>query len=294
MDRVLRLTVENDCTVRDFLRARFSGRRIHFLREKGNILLSGRPVTAADRARKGETLELVFKETQTFDYAPEELGVGIIYEDEDVLVAFKPQGIPSMPAAPHFTGTLYNALAYLRPGEVFRIATRLDKDTSGLVLLLKNALSHSILFEEGAQKTYSALARGRLTAPLVIDAPVYSDGGRKRYVDERGKPAKTRIIAAEPAGENTFLTIATDTGRTHQIRVHLAHIGHPLVGDELYGGGEGGQKLCCTSLAFVHPLGREKMTFSLCISPDFDLAEGYGNKFHNKFTKNAEFPSKNN
>ena len=170
---------------------------------------------------------------------------------------------PSMPAAPHFDGNLFNGLKFLYPDGVFRVVTRLDKDTSGLVLVAKNALAHSVLFEEVRfiEKTYTALVEGELS-PIVIDAPIVSDGSAARRVGEGGKPAITRIIDAKPRGDASLLTIVTETGRTHQIRVHLSHVGHPLVGDVLYGARQGGgQLLCCTGIGFIHPVTRQKMEF---------------------------------
>ena len=268
MNRIITLTIEKDCLLKNFLRSRYSGRRIHFLREKGHILLNGEAVNVTAQAKKGDTLQLVFTETCSFDYIPEDLKIKPVYEDEDVLVVYKPAGVPSMPAAPHYTGNLYNGLKFLYPEGVFRIVTRLDKDTSGLVLLAKNALSHSILHEEirCVKKTYAAICEGTVPAPLVIDAPIASDGGVKRFVSETGKPSKTRIIASKPISLGSFVTVITDTGRTHQIRVHLAHIGHPIAGDALYGSKSpvaGGQLLTCCEICFTHPVTRKKLGFSI-------------------------------
>ncbi|MBP5308740.1 MAG: RluA family pseudouridine synthase [Clostridia bacterium] len=276
MDRTITLTIEKDCLLRDFLRSRYSGQRIRFLREKGHILLNGAPVTVRATAKAGDALTLVFKETGAFDYAPEDLGVRTVYEDEDVLLVYKPAGIASMPAAPHFTGNLFNGVKFLYPEGVFRVVTRLDKDTSGLVLLAKNALSHSILCEEirSVEKTYLAVCTGEVPAPLVISAPISSDGGAKRFVSENGKPAKTRIISSKPVKLGSLVKIVTETGRTHQIRVHLAHIGHPLVGDRLYGNDDSvrfGQLLTCCGISFVHPVSRQKAVFT--IDGEADLLE---------------------
>ena len=261
MDRVITVNITKTCVLRDFLKNNYSGRRLHYLREGGKILLNGVPVTVREKAFAGDVATLIFTETQTFDYAPQDLGVRIIYEDEDVLVCHKPAGIPSMPAAPHFTGNLFNGIKFLRPEGVFRVVTRLDKDTSGLVLLAKNALSHSVLHREirSVSKTYVALAEGRVPAPLDIDAPILSDGAARRRVEKGGKPSKTHVIASEAHGDNSLVTIVTETGRTHQIRAHMAYIGHPLVGDALYGGKGDGHLLCCCGLKFIHPVSRQEI-----------------------------------
>lgn len=270
MDRIIEHVLSGDCKIRDFLKTRYSGRRIRFLRQEGCLLKNGEPATVADRARAGDRLTLIFKETASFDYAPEDLGIVPVYEDKDVLVVFKPRGVPSMPAAPHFTGNLYCGLKFLYPDGVFRVVTRLDKDTSGLVLLAKNAAAHSFFYKNirEIEKTYIAVASGELTAPLTIDAPIATDSSPKRYVAESGKSAKTHIIAAKPHLRGTLVTVRIDTGRTHQIRVHLAHIGHPLVGDSLYGDGGEGQLLCCVGLSFPHPVTGKKLSFS-CDPPDY-------------------------
>lgn len=259
MDRIITFTIEKDCLLRDFLRNRYSGRRIHFLREGGKMKLNGKPVTVKASLRVGDVLELIFTEQGEFDYIPEDLGIKEIYSDEDVLVVYKPAGIPSMPAAPHFTGNLFNGLKYLYPEGVFRVVTRLDKDTSGLVLIAKNALSHSILHEEisSLKKTYVALCEGQVSAPMIIEQPISEGETARRMVGDGGKPSKTRIIEAIPRFGGTLVTLVPETGRTHQLRAHLSYVGHPIVGDALYGASSGGgQLLACVSLAFTHPVSR--------------------------------------
>ena len=266
MDRVLEYKIEKDCILRDLLRRKYSGRRIHFLREKGCLLLNGQNVNVSAMAKKGDVLTMTFKETETFDYLPIDMGLKIIYEDEDVLVVFKPSGVASMPVAPHFSANLFNGLKFLFPDGVFRVVTRLDKDTSGIVLIAKNALSHSILHSEirSIEKTYTAIVEGVVKAPITISAPICSTDGAKRMVGEGGKPSITHIIDARQIDcAHSFVTIKTETGRTHQIRVHLAYIGYPLVGDSLYGNGGNGHILCCSGIVFTHPISRKKMSFEV-------------------------------
>ena len=248
------------------------------------MFADGEEVTVNARLKAGQKLTLIFTENEEFAYAPKDLGIKIVYEDEDVAVVFKPAGVASMPVAPYFDENLLNGLAFLRPGTVFRVVTRLDKYTSGLVLVAKNALSHSLLNENSdkTRKYYTALAYGNVSAPLEINAPIKSSDGKKRIVGEDGKNAKTLVFESSPfsfSGEKissyncSLLKIRTFTGRTHQIRVHLAFAGHPLVGDELYFSPElnskiqtcvqtqsgariptdGGQLLCCSGISFVHP-----------------------------------------
>ncbi|MBE7089668.1 MAG: RluA family pseudouridine synthase, partial [Clostridiales bacterium] len=182
MDRIIEHKIEKDCLLRDFLRNRYKGRRIHFLREKGCIFVNGEPCTVAQTVKTGDVLRLVFKEELTFDYPPQDMGIREVYSDEDVLVVYKPEGVPSMPAAPHFDGNLFNGLKFLYPDGVFRVVTRLDKDTSGLVLVAKNALAHSVLHEqmEFVEKTYTALVEG-VAETCCIDLPICTGKTARRY-----------------------------------------------------------------------------------------------------------------
>lgn len=246
----------------------------------------GEEVTVNARLKAGQELVLVFTENEESDYAPKDLGVKIIYEDDDVAVAYKPSGVASMPVAPYYDENLLNGLAFLRSGITFRVVTRLDKFTSGLVLLAKNALAHSVLNENHGktEKFYTAVAEGNVPAPLEIIAPIKSGEGKKRFAGEGGKPAKTLVTAAEQCAflnGCSLLKIKTFTGRTHQIRVHLAFVGHPLAFDDLYGNAPLnsqikdyftvnkadsrqpviGHLLSCSGIKFAHPVTGETMFF---------------------------------
>ena len=267
MQRIIKHTINSDTVIRDFLKNSYSYRRIYNLKESGKILLNGTLVTASERAKAGDELTLVFEENLTFNYTAKDVGLKIIYEDEDLIVVYKPQGVTSMPVNPQRGNDLFNGLAYLRPGLVFRVVTRLDKNTSGLVLLAKNALTHSILYEKmpWIKKEYVALVSGKINAPLKINAPILSNGEKRRVVDKTGKPAETIVVSSKPVGDNfSLVTVQLKTGRTHQIRVHLSHVGHPIVGDELYGGmGSGGQALVCNKLEFLHPITKKKISITI-------------------------------
>lgn len=266
MQRVINHVVLGECLIRDFLKTKYSYRQIHLLSEGGKIFLNGEEVTVRKKAVKGDRLTLIFEEKLQFNYPPQDMGLKQIYSDQDLLIVYKPEGVPSMPVAPHYDKNLFNGLAFLCPNVVFRVVTRLDKDTSGLVLLAKNSVSHSTLYDRVREikKQYVALVEGTLEYPKIINAPILSTGEQKRVVSESGKPAVTEIVSAKPFENYSLVTLNLETGRTHQIRVHMSHIGNPLVGDSLYGAkSSGGQLLVCSKLEFNHPISGEKITVEI-------------------------------
>ena len=204
----------------------------------------------------------------------------IIYEDADVAVVNKPQGMVVHPSAGHTSGTLVNALMYhvkdlssingvVRPGIVHRI----DKDTSGLLMVAKNDKAHNALAAELKDKKslrkYVAIVHGNLPNDRgVIEAPIgRSDKDRKKQaVTAKGKPAVTRFTVLERFGNYTLVELQLETGRTHQIRVHMAYIGHPVAGDPLYGPRKTlkghGQFLHAKTLGFTHPTTGELVEFT--------------------------------
>ncbi|MCI5925183.1 RluA family pseudouridine synthase, partial [Streptococcus vestibularis] len=209
-----------------------------------------------------------------------DIPLDIIYEDADVAVVNKPQGMVVHPSAGHTSGTLVNALMYhvkdlssingvVRPGIVHRI----DKDTSGLLMIAKNDKAHNDLAAELKDKKslrkYVAIVHGNLPNDRgVIEAPIgRSDKDRKKQaVTAKGKPAVTRFTVLERFGNYTLVELQLETGRTHQIRVHMAYIGHPVAGDPLYGPRKTlkghGQFLHAKTLGFTHPTTGELVEFT--------------------------------
>lgn len=240
---------------------------------KKNLLeltVNGRPAKLAAKVKPGDRIILSLEEPDSFTTAePQDILPAVIYEDEHLIVCNKPYGMPVHPSAGHPDGTLVNGLRFhcinlpgenpLRPG----IVHRLDKDTSGLIVCAKTGPAleklSAIFKSRTIQKTYRAIIRGRLPASTgEIEAPVGRDprNRKKMAVVPTGKPARTgyRIIQEFPG--YTFVEILLYTGRTHQIRVHFRHIGHPVCGDPIYGRADHlSSKLClaATELEFIHP-----------------------------------------
>lgn len=243
------------------------------LLEAGAVTLGGRPVKKNDKAAAGDVLEVRLPEPEPVDVLPQDIPLDVAYEDADVIVVNKPVGLVVHPAAGHPDGTLVNALLYhcdeslsgingaLRPGIVHRI----DRDTSGLIIAAKNDAAHLALAAQLADhtlaRTYECLAVGNFRQDSgTVDAPIgRSRSDRKKMaVVAEGRPAVTHweVLARYPGV--THLRCRLETGRTHQIRVHLAYIGHPILGDTVYGNrkpvpGLTGQCLHATGLRFLHP-----------------------------------------
>ena len=207
-----------------------------------------------------------------------DFSLDIIFEDEDLLVVNKPSGVSTHPTYNHPNGTLCNAVAnYLVKTEQNDCAPhavgRLDKVTSGVMLFAKNAYVASRL-NGNIEKKYNAIATGKTNQSGTVNAPVYRPDPDKtiRTVDERGDEAVTHYTVINGTDNITFLEIITETGRTHQIRVHCAYIGNPLVGDEMYGGKAtkdlNRAALHCKSISVTHPVSGEYLTFTAPLPDD--------------------------
>lgn len=244
--------------------------------ESGDVVVAGRKVRPSYRLQPDDVVEGNFIEPQASPPQPEEIPVSVRYADDQVLVVSKPAGLVTHPAHGHSEGTLVNALLGLgerlagegssRPG----IVHRLDKDTSGLLVVAKDERSHAFLVDAMSsrliERRYLALVRGRLAAQSgTIEAPVGRHPTRRwlMAVVAGGKPAVTHYTVAGATERASLLDVKLETGRTHQIRVHLAHVRHPVLGDRTYGGvSETSRELGLTRpflhawrLAFPHPTG---------------------------------------
>ena len=253
----------------------------------GLVTVNDEEVKANYKVVNGDIVHVTIKEPEEIDAQPEDIDIDIVYEDEDVVVINKHQGIVVHPSIGHAGGTLVNALLFhvkdlsgingkIRPGIVHRI----DKDTSGLLMVAKNDLAHEKLAEQLQNKTakreYIALVHGVIENDKgTIDAPIGRDPkNRKKYtVIQGGKESVTHFEVIERFSEYTLLRLNLETGRTHQIRVHLEYIGHRMAGDPLYGPrktleGEG-QFLHAASLSFDHPRTGERLTFNAPLPDHF-------------------------
>ena len=252
----------------------------------GHVTVNGQPVKPKYKVQAGDKISLVKPEPQSLELTPENIPLDIVYEDDDMIVVNKPQGMVVHPAPGHPNHTLVNALLYHSPlstiNGTFRpgIVHRIDKDTSGLLMVAKNDLAHQSLAEQLRNKTnkreYLALVYGQIKEDEgTIDAPLGRNpqDRKKQAVVKDGRHAVTHFKVVKRYDNFTLVKCILETGRTHQIRVHMKYIGHPLVGDPLYGPrkviGKDGQFLHAALLGFKHPRTGEEMVFEAPLPENF-------------------------
>lgn len=226
---------------------------------------------------------------------PIDIPIDIVYEDEHILVVNKPFGVASIPSRDHPKGTMANRVKgyYVRENyidQVIHIVTRLDRDTTGLMLFAKHGYAHALLDKElqskKLHKKYVCLVNGKIAAKThgTIEAPIGrpEDSIIRRIVHPKGKTALTEYWVKESYDNATLVDVQLHTGRTHQIRVHFAHIGYPLMGDDLYGGEKNQwvkrQALHCCELDFIHPFTQKKITIKSKYPEDISEWLKYSNK----------------
>jgi len=257
--------------------------------KSGAVLVNGKTVKANYKISEDDWIVLSIPEPDNAEIAAEDIPLEVIYEDSDVIVVNKPRGMVVHPAPGHSSGTLVNALMYhckdlsginglLRPGIVHRI----DKDTTGLIMSAKNDLAHISLAEQlkehSVTRKYIALVHGNLPHDQgTIDAPIGRDlKDRKLFTvtDHNSRQAVTHFHVIERLGDYTLVELQLETGRTHQIRVHMKYIGYPLAGDPVYGRNKtvplNGQALHAAVLGFTHPRSGERLTFETPLPADLE------------------------
>ncbi len=237
----------------------------------GGITCLGKTIRTVDRVSQGDVIVLEWEDESTLE-PNSNIRVPVAFENENVVVFNKPTGMPVHPSAGHRDDTLGNFFAYRYPGLTFRPVNRLDRDTSGLCLAAKSAPAAAAL-QGNIHKIYYAVAEGMISHDGVIDAPIARERESviKRTVRADGRRAVTHYRVIGGSGKYTLLEIRLETGRTHQIRVHFAHIGHPLAGDDLYGGSREDiecQALHCGQLVFNDPVSGRSITVSSDIRSD--------------------------
>lgn len=263
-------------SVGEFLRKCGASRRLvtKLKRVSGGITLNGRPTRTVDIIRAGDVAAIEMQSGEPLD-VNSELCAPIVYEDDDVVVYDKPVEMPVHPSHRHRSDTLGNLFAAQHKDMTFRPINRLDKDTSGLCAVAKNPFSAARL-SGGIEKTYFAVVCGKLSGSGRIDAPIGRCDGSviTREVRSDGQYAVTNYTVLESNDKYSLLRIKLETGRTHQIRVHFAHIGCPLAGDDMYGGDVSDikhQALHCGELEFSLPVSGERIKL---VSPiRSDMAE---------------------
>ena len=251
--------------------------------EKGNITVNGEKISKNYKLRLGDIVEAELPPPENIDIVPEDIPLDIMYEDDDLIVINKPQNMVVHPAPGHYTGTLVNALMFhcgdnlsgingvLRPGIVHRI----DQDTSGVLVIAKSDLAHKGLSEQLAEhsmkRVYNAIVYNSFSEESgTVDRNIdRSKNDRKKMavVMQGGRNAVTHYKVIEKLGKYTWVELQLETGRTHQIRVHMSYIGHPLLGDPVYGPKKcpfnlNGQVLHAKVLGFIHPRTGEYMEFN--------------------------------
>lgn len=257
--------------------------------EDGNVQVNSKNSKVSYKVQNGDIIEIHIPEAKQLDLKAQEIPIEVVYEDSDIIVVNKPKGLVVHPANGNWDGTLVNAIMAIckdslsgiggevRPG----IVHRLDKDTSGLLIIAKNDKAHINMSNEiknrKVKKVYIALVRGRVAEnEATINMPIgRSNKDRKKMaVVKNGKEAITHFKVIKRFDKYTLLEVKIDTGRTHQIRVHLSEIGHPVVGDEIYSNGKNefgvhGQLLHAKSLDFKHPITGKDMHLEAELPEEF-------------------------
>jgi 23S rRNA pseudouridine1911/1915/1917 synthase len=263
---------------------RLSGRLIKGAALSGRIEINNKRVKLNHIVKSGESISLNLVKEESQNVEPEKMDIEVVYEDDDLIVVNKRPGIVVHPTRSYPSGTLANGLMYYfkEKGEdcIVRLVSRLDMDTSGLIIVGKNQFAHMALARdmksEEFEKSYIAVIHGKMEENEgTIDLPIYRQEGEdiRRIIDERGQKSITHYKVIKDFKNDQLLKLTLETGRTHQIRVHLSYLGHPLYGDTLYGKDDDSmyinrQALHAYRLKFPHPRGNKILELETAIPED--------------------------
>jgi len=297
MDRTISYTIEDKYSgleIRDFLKAmNYSSQCISDLKHvQDGIMHNGNRAYVSEKIYDGDNITInIHEDSSSEKIPPVPMELDILYEDEDLIIVNKPEDMPVHPSLNNYENTLANGLAYYYESQgkkfVFRCMNRLDRNTTGAVLVAKNSLSGAMLSglvrERRIEKEYVAVTEGLVEGSFTIDAPIGRVEGStiERCIDHTtGERAVTHItcLGTINNGENSVVSCELETGRTHQIRVHMSHIGHPLIGDGLYNSKYKDdvlhrQLLHCRRLKFIHPITGNEVVATAPFPKDMSMAE---------------------
>ncbi len=285
-DNCLNYTIqENDKSVKEILldELNFSRRLTVKLEENGKVFLNGKPVRLKKRVYIDDVLTIYFEDDNKDEYDPVNIPIKILYEDESMLIVDKPPFMVVHPTKSHFNDTLANGVRFYYDSKniksKIRLVNRLDMNTSGIVIIAKNSFIHNELSkqmkENIVEKYYYAIAEGTIIQDKgTINAPIarLNPDDIIRTVDSSGKECITHYEVIDRFDDITLLRLKLETGRTHQIRVHLKHIRHPIIGDSLYNKESSlinRQALHCSEMSFIHPITKKTVRVTSDLPEDF-------------------------
>ena len=283
---VISYTCDEECTLKEILldKLQFSVRSLTKMKREQSVLVNGNFTKPSTKIKKGDLIEVKIEEDMA-NFEPQDLNLDILYDDFDIIMVNKPPFMVVHPTKSHNDKTIANGVTdyIIKQNEKVKIrfVNRLDMNTSGLVIVAKNAYAHHTLSldmgENKVEKKYITVVKGIVKDEFgTINAPIYrpTEDSVKRVVDERGQASVTHYKVLERLNDATVLEVKLETGRTHQIRVHMAYIGHGIIGDELYGYVDedliNRQALHAYSLAFEQPRTKEELKFEAKLPKDIE------------------------
>lgn len=283
--------INHNIDIKDYLKEveNLSGRFVRKAVRDGRIFVNAEKVIKKHKLTQNDLIEIYMQQDEQQNIEPEDMNIEIVYEDSDIIVINKKTGLVVHPTKSHPTGTLSNGILYHfkknREKSIVRLVNRLDRDTSGLIIVAKNQFSHMRLAadmgKDSFKKIYIAVVHGKIEKKQgIINLPIYKEEESesiKRIVDDRGQESITKYKVLEELSKSSVVKLELETGRTHQIRVHMSYLGHPLYGDSLYGNGEEEkeyierQALHAYKLEFPHPRTGKILKLQCSLPKDIEI-----------------------